>query len=236
LHSPALAGKLHKVVRRAPAVVTSRLARFRSILLAGAGAAFGGPGVPAAFGQDQFVATWLWDVTTQNGDAIVEPGETATITLSIDFTPNVGEVGKSGHTINSLSSASFSVLGELGAEKGVILDWFIDPRLTFVLGDTTTTDGVSLFDSTLVNVAQFHIYDDPIVAIQFQWSPTTATAHMVEYASATKSVWLNEGWVPIEWEVREAVIRFHVIPAPGTAPILAIVPCLRLHRRRRSQQ
>jgi hypothetical protein len=63
-------------------------------------AVLGGPGVPAALGQDEFLATWLWDVTTQNGDAIVEPGETATITLSIDFTPNVGEPGKTGKIID----------------------------------------------------------------------------------------------------------------------------------------
>ena len=57
---------------------------FTSVALAGAT-------TPAlADGPLQGTATWLWDVTTQNGDAIVEPGETATVTISMLIEPDPG--------------------------------------------------------------------------------------------------------------------------------------------------
>jgi hypothetical protein len=234
LHSPALAGKLHKVVRRVPAVVTSRLARFRSILLAGAGAAFGGPGVPSALGQDEFLATWLWDVTTQNGDAIVEPGETATITLSIDFTPNVGEPGKTGKTVSGLYGTIFDVLGGAGATNGKIIAWSIDPRLIVIPGDTTVSDGVSLFGTTLLNSAQFFVADDPITAVAIEWLPSTFSNYDVEYQTCTLGVEVLEDFVVVEWSVVEASLMFQVVPVPGTIALCVAMSALTAYRRRRS--
>jgi hypothetical protein len=212
-------------------VVTRRLARFRSLLLAGAGAAFGGPGVPAAFGQDEFVATWLWDVTTQNGDAIVEPGETATITLSIDFTPSVGEKGKTGSVINGLHFAIFDVLGGPGAANGTILGWTIDWRLTLNLGDTTKTDGVSLFSTALANTVPFYVTDDPLFALSFEWAPIALARYSVGYQTSSVGIWMDEGFSPVQWEVDEAGIRFEVIPPPGPLTLL-IVGVVTYQRRR----
>jgi hypothetical protein len=212
-----LAPRVAGVARRRGGLGTPALAGLATFV-----AVLGGPGVPSALGQDEFLATWLWDVTTQNGDAIVEPGETATITLSIDFTPNVGEKGKTGNVINGLNFAVFDVLGGPGAANGTILGWTIDWRLTLILGDTTKTDGVSLFSTALANPVPFYVTDDPLFALSFEWAPVVLGEYDAHYESHTDQVWLDESYVPVLWDVREAVFSFQVIPGPSGLSLLVI--------------
>jgi hypothetical protein len=189
---------------------------------------------PGAMAQAEGQATWLWDVTTQDGDAIVEPGETATVTLSVDMDPDVGDI-IGDKTVLGFGAAIFDVLGGDGADKGEIIGWEIQNHLDFIAGDTTTTDGTSLFGSTVLQAWGINgiIRDDPIDVISFEWSPSVFSVYDVMYSTATHDIPPGQdGEVGIYlstddwsvslafWRIDEANVRFAVVPAPQTGVIL----------------
>jgi hypothetical protein len=197
-----------------------------AFLLGGAGAAFllGGAGVSPAFGQVVGTGTWLWDVTTQDGDNIVHPGETATITLSLDLDPSVGEQGQSGGSVKAFAGAIFDTLGGLNADKGMILGWKVNPSLTFGVGDVTSTDGISLFGTWADQVCgEVCDPNDPIHVLSLEWQPSMSGTFEVRYATATDSR-LIAVWEGIHLElwttVIEASVSFHVVPVPGALALL----------------
>jgi hypothetical protein len=209
--------------------------------LGGAGAAFllGGAGVSPAFGQVVGTGTWLWDVTTQDGDNIVHPGETATITLSLDMDPSVGEKGQSGGTVIGFGAAIFDTLGGLNADKGTIIGWDVLNSLDFLLGDTTTSDGISLFDTTVGQVpSEVFSKADPISVITFHWQPARTGDFEVRYSTWTDPsmffVWESGDPLGTNWtSIVEAAIRFEVVPAPAgiVALIGALLVAVRSRRR-----
>jgi hypothetical protein len=191
-----------------------------------------------ADGRLQGTATWLYDVTTQNGDALVEPGETATITLSLLMEPDEGD----GHFI-AIGATIFDTLGGDGAAAGHILRWEVHNGLDELTGDLTTTDGVSLYNTTagqiLVGGGPF-TSANPISVLSFEWQPDAYAMFDVEYdtlsniegeqivlvwAGATKKTASS-----IQYPVIDAHISFKVIPAPTTLALLA--PTLAAVRRR----
>ena len=180
-----------------------------------------------AMAQVEGEATWLWSVTTQDGDAIVEPGETAMVTLAIDMEPDTDPDGP----VLGLAGVIFDTLGGANAMKGQVSGWVFHNDLDFVVGDTTTTDGVSLFGSTAAQLPLLDlVHFDPIDVITFEWSPIEAGTYTVDYATVTAS-WetMNPGFASIyvgddrnfenvDWPIAEAAITFDVVPAPGVAP------------------
>ena len=200
------------------------------------GAAVGQP----AFGDGQ--ATWLWDVTTQNGDAVVEPGETALITLSLLMESKMYALDQV-----AIGRADFDTLGDIGAEMGKIFDWQVLNILDNLTGDQTTTDGVNLFNTTAAQIdGQGPFADDnPIGVLEFEWAPSIEGAFKVEYGTFTHTlgmpgviqVWIapDHGVYDLaeEWPVTEAAISFQVVPAPATMGVAAL-GVLAAARRRRS--
>jgi len=167
-------------------------------------------------------ATWLWDVTTQDGDAIVEPGETATVTLSLLMEPFPGEAES-----EAISAAIFDTLGDAGAYKGQILDWQILNDLDNLTGDLTTTDGSSLYNT---NAGQLTVFtgpftsDNPVDVLQFEWMPVESGAFEVGYltdsyteGAHTVRVWEfnDDDAESVVYPVSEAMIEFSVVPGPG---------------------
>jgi len=202
-------------------------------LIALAGAAL----APTALAGDNLLGAYLWNVTTQNGDAIVEPGETASVSLWLDMTPSVVDSNTDGN--QGLSAMIFDSLGSPSAANGRILGWQINEDLGFLTGDLTTTDGVSLFDTNLGQLPLFGPFskNDPIHLIDFEWAPTVAGDYVVEYTTSTHALEFWTGFfsnaqstpaIPIE-----AQISFQVVPAP--ASLLTVAPiALGFLRRRRS--
>jgi hypothetical protein len=195
------------------------------LLVVGLGAA-----CRCAVAQPEVLGTWLWKVTTQDGDAIVEPGETATFTLSMDFSPNVGEAGLTGGEIFGLGLLKFDTLGMAGAEMGQVVGWEILNDLDIDLGDVTTTDGTSLFGTTATQFFLFgpFVHDDPIDVIAVEWAPSTFQDFSVTYETSTDEFLVWEG--PIdqpqtpEWPVVDTVISFQVVPSPsGVLTVLPVV-------------
>lgn len=191
----------------------------------------------SALAQPDVLGTWLWDVTTQDGDAVVEPGETATFTLSMDFSPNVGEAGLTGGEIFGLLYLEFDTLGMAGAAMGQITGWEILNGLDNDMGDVTTTDGVSLFGTTATQFFLFgpFVGDDPIDVIAVEWTPSAYQEFSVDYVTSTALLVVWEG--PIdqpqtpEWPVEDAALSFQVVSSPSG--VLIVLPLFALSGRRR---
>jgi len=189
----------------------------------------------AASGQG--TATWEWAVSTQDGDAVVHPGETATVSLSLNFSP---DVSYPDGPVLGLEEAVFSTLGGTNADQGMILDWSITENLLFLMReDTTTTDGVSLFDTTAAQSVDQDIFlpFDPLAVLEFEWEPAEEGAYTVEYSTSTAvmAVWekTGKGNEGVEWFVEEAEISFAVVPAPSGVVIVIGAALCALSRRTR---
>ena len=164
-------------------------------------------------------ATWIADVTTTNGDEDYQVGEVATVTLSIDFDPDVD-----GVNILGLAATIFDVVGDAGASLGEITSWDVLNSLDELTGDLTETDGTSLFNVNAGQLTQFGPFsdDDPIDVIEFNWSTEQVGPYAVGYETMTESmvVWETDGGddFGVDWAVVEADIEFDVIPGQACYP------------------
>lgn len=186
-------------------------------------------------------ATWLWDVTTENGDAIVEPGETATITLSVDMSPGVNFPDG---PVLGLATGVFDTLGGVNADKGSITGWELLYPFNELIGkgDYTTTDGISLFGTAVGQHPESDVFSpaDPIGIISFMWTSDTPGSYVASYATLTEqiTVWEgsfpgNDNFDPFPWSVVEAEIAFQVVP--GVATGSATIAGLGIYAQRRRQ-
>lgn len=169
-------------------------------------------------------ATWLWDVSTPNGDAIVEPGETATITLSV-----LMDVDAGGAPI-ALFGSIFDTLGGNQADVGNILGWEVLSDLADMFGDVTTTDGISLF-GTYVAQCFFPNFvpctdDNPIDVLSFHWDTDDYSRYSVDFATSTKALQVTIDPMGdqqvIDVPVNEASITFLVVPAPAAVALIGL--------------
>jgi hypothetical protein len=185
----------------------------------------------AASAQVDGTATWLWEVTTESGDAIVEPGETATITLSVDMSP---DVNFPGGPVLGLAYAEFDTLGARNADMGTIEGWDVLGHLDDIFGDQTTTDGVNLFGTVAVQPLD-DLFDpsDPIDVLRFTWAPQQISEYGVAYNTNTILLKVAEIDGTFDWTVVEASISFSVVPGGGsTIPVFMFVAFLGIRRRR----
>jgi len=155
-------------------MITERAVRMTTAVVAAAMVILG-IGVERAHAQDgEFIGEWLWEVTTDDGDALVEPGETAAVTLSVDLDPSVGEAGQTpGLVISAFQGGIFDVLGGINADKGEILGWeYPTEELLFGAGDTATTDGTNVFGVTVAQGLGDAPADtgDPLDVFTFLWA------------------------------------------------------------------
>jgi len=193
----------------------------------------------------QETATWLWDVTTDDGDAVVEPGETATITMSLDMQP-----GDDWETVLGFSGATFDVLGGDGAANGSVLDWQVLNELDFASGpDESFLDGASILniEAAQVPFGPFKI-DDPLDVLEFHWTTDDFGNYAVTYESSTANWFtdeLVEGKVDVLvdpdgdnlgqlalWDAVETSVTFHVVPAPGGVVVFLVGAGAMVRRRR----
>lgn len=195
----------------------------------------------AANAQVGGTAFWQWQVMTEDGDGVVEPGEHATVTLSIDMSPDVAP----GGPVQGFAQSTFDVVGGNEADTGEIVDWHVLSNLD-LLGDTAEKDGVSLFGVFAGQVAgDVFNDDDPIDVFEFMWKPDVYDERVIEYSTFSfldnhgenlivvwegKSVFDAE---PFLWPIEEASISFQVVPAPAGALMLAGALAGTCGRRRR---
>jgi len=184
-----------------------------------------------AFAQEELIGTYIWEVATQDGDALVEPGETATISMFLDLTPDPVDPSESG--VQGLSGMIFDTLGGAGADNGFISGWTANPLLTFLTGDLTTTDGVSLFFTNLgqtgIGFGGLPATEDPLPLLDFEWTPIAEGRYDVQYTSSTHflEVWYGKLFDAVSTPTApvDTSVTFSVVPTPPIAagPLLAIL-------------
>jgi hypothetical protein len=202
--------------------------RFQTVVVLGA--------MPCA-AQAQ-VGTWLWEVTTQDGDAIVEPGESATILLSLDFVPDVDPIGP----VYGLANVLFDVQGAKNAATGMIPEDpdghpgdVLDPW-DDAFYEQQTSDGTSLFGVLAGQSFKGIDHDDPAHILLFEWIPDEYAAYQVTYETLTEglAMWVDpDEQIPVLWDVVEATVVFQVVPSPGAA-VLILMGVLASRRSRSS--
>jgi hypothetical protein len=195
-----------------------------------------------ATAQDE-MASWLWTVETDDGDALVEPGESAIVTLTLDLEPDAGEGDVLG-----FGAAIWDTIGSSGASNGQLVDWLILNHLGELLGDVTTTDGVSLFGTVAGDLPGIgpDTFWDPIDVLQFEWTTDEYSNYTVEYDTFSASYATGErglidiylehapgDYEAVQWPVVEAAVSFQVVPAPGALVPGAILLTTFASRRRR---
>lgn len=198
-----------------------------------------------ATGAHAQTATWTWEVLTDDGDALVEPGETASVTLTMDLTPDAGEGDVLG-----FGGAAWDTLGSGGALNGQIVDWEILNDLAEVYGDLTITDGVSLFGTVAADLPGVgpDTFFDPIDVLRFDWVPDVYEESTAVYDTFTSSIFTGDaGMVDVflertpgdyelvQWPVAEAQVAIQVVPGPGAGLALVLLGlatrCRRSHSR-----
>jgi len=198
---------------------------WKRMVVVGAAIAAGLTGAPAL--GEEFTGVWTWEVTTDDGDAVVEPGETAAVTLLMDLEPSVGEPGPTeGLVVN--------------AANGQIVDWEIPEILLTGPGfDLTETDGVNLFGVSVVQGLGIQTIDDddPLEIITYFWKTEDYSSYTVDYVTNTLLLFAWEGELPFETindfplEPVEATVAFDVVPAPSTLALLGLLLIQRKRRR-----
>jgi len=191
-----------------------------------------------AFGEP-LVGTVLWEVSTQDGDALVEPGETATVSLALEMMPDVVAQDEDGN--QGFSAMIFDTLGGAGAANGQIIGWEPNQDLTFLTGDLTTTDGVNLFFTNLGQLALAggpFAKDNPIDLLSFEWEPAVTGSYTVEYFTSTDILQFWTGTFADSTSTTagtlDAPITFEVVPGPGTALGPAMLGVMTFLRRSRA--
>jgi len=196
-----------------------------------------------AWAGEEPSVTWLWEVTTDDGDALVEPGETASITLSADMEPSVGEPGQTdGFIVVGLAATIFDTLGGLNADRGGIVGWEVLNMLTFPTGDLTTTDGVSLFNTHAGQGPTFNVIfttDDPVDVLTFSWSTDDFSGYTAHYQTHTSVFAIGESEGDLNFDntfavtdILEAQVQFQVAPSPPVSAAV-LLAMLAVRRRRR---
>ena len=155
-------------------------------------------------------ATWNASISTPNGDETVDFGDEATITLSLDFDPDVD-----GENIFGLAAVIFDVLGDDGAADGHITGWTVLNSLAELTGDLTTTDGVSLFGVNAGQLTDFGPFTpaDPLDVLEFGWTSDVNDTFLVSYDTATEAMflWETDGdgdEMSVEWVAIETKAQF----------------------------
>jgi len=135
-------------------------------------------------------AVWQASVTTDDGDPVVDPGEIATITLSLDL------VTQFDAPLVGLAATIFDTLANgPAADKGQIVGWQVLNDLDFLTGDFTQTDGDSLFNTNAGQITSFgpFTFDNPIDVLEFQYQPNEFDGSVVAYTTDTSDLLVWEG-------------------------------------------
>lgn len=180
---------------------------------------------------------WLHRVLTDDGDAVVEPGETATIRFSIDYEPSLGSIDPStGFEVYGFGEVWCNFTGIRNWATGFV-GWHADPQLIWISGDLTAKDEStqSLSGTYLAqNPGAFGGFwrIDPYPSVMdIYWDPKGdySPRHVELLADAVDDkvgLWLDIG----PWQEQyvfpfaDGLVAFDVVPAPGATSVgLAMV-------------
>ena len=186
-------------------------------------------GIAAAAGAQTM--TYNWSVTDDgNGDGLIEPGESAMLTLSASMDPD-----QSG-TDGGFAGSIYEILGGTNWDTGVVavhdnlLDALTDDG-TLVGNDVT---GIESFQLPLF-FNPFFDASNPIDIYKITWTPNDYTARSVDVSDANhqnNDVYTDNFGTSIPYTAVINGANFQVVPAPASMALLGLGGFVATRRRR----
>ncbi len=178
------------------------------------------------------VATWYWTVSdTGNGNGLIEPGESAVLTLWLAFEPRQDQLG------GGFAQAGFyDILGNSAWAEG-----HVEERTQLL--PYSTSDGVLDEENNILGLDHFQfpwVFDgyfrseNPIDMFIIRWAPVTYAHRTVslDNGAPVANIYTDAFGATILYSGTGGSVTFHVVPAPASAA--AFVLCaLAASRRRR---
>lgn len=180
------------------------------------------------------VATWYWTVSdTGNGDGLIEPGESALLTLWLSFEPRQDQAGGGVAFIGP-----YDILGNdrwsLGSvEQHTNLLLIGDGQDAGVLDDSNNIRGIEHFQYAKFLGAPFRA-DNPIDLVFLHWTPHDHKpgAVILENGAPDAHIYTDIWGNTLLYAGAGGSVTFHVVPAPASAPAFGLCALAALRRRR----
>ena len=175
--------------------------------------------VPAAARAD--VASWFWTVSdTGNGDGIIQPGESALLTLWAGFEPGATGLSEAG---------PYAVTGDPVWKVGVIdaYENLLDPEHAFGAGtlddSTNTISGIHHFQWPPVIGHEFNA-DNPVAIYSIRWRPDRYFLESVTLGNDAPNAWIytDDFGTRALYEGVGGARTFSIVPAPMGSAVLAM--------------
>ena len=186
-------------------------------------------GIAAAAGAQTM--TYTWTVSDDgNGDGIIEPGESAMLTLSALMDPD--QSANDGGFAGSI----YEILGGTNWDTGVVA---VHDNLL----DALTDDG-TLVGNDITNIESFQLplffnpfFDasNPIDIYKITWTPNDYSSRTVEVSDANhqnNDVYTDNFGTSIPYQAVVNGASFRVVPAPASLALLGLGGLVANRRRR----
>jgi hypothetical protein len=181
------------------------------------------------------VATWFWTVSdTGNGDGVIEPGESARITLWAGFDPRHDYSG------GFSEAGPYTISGDAAWSAGIVEEYrnLLDPEHAFgdgtLDGATNAIAGVHHFQWSPGIGDQFNP-SNPIMLYAIRWKPANYDPTTVLVGNGGPDAWIYTSSVGDRslYAGAGGAGTFVVVPAPCTGLMLPVAAVLCPARRRR---
>jgi len=177
--------------------------------------------------------TWILDAPAEVG-----PGETFTVSLTLDYDPDVVAPDEDGN--QGLSASIFDVAGSSPDGNSFSVDsWSIAEDLIFLTGDLTTSDGTGLQG---VNIGQLTLFgpftaDDPLAVLTFEVTAGPEVNTNIDFSTVTEAfqLWIgvfDDNPTSTPFDPTEGNSNTFVTPTPASAALLGLGGLVALRRRR----
>ncbi len=166
------------------------------------------------------IATWSWTVSdTGNGDGLVEPGESALLSLWIGFDPEAIGVSEAG---------PYFITGDGRWQAGTVEGYKNELDQLGIYGDGTLDDTTN----TITDIQHFQlppffnnefITHNPIKVYTIQWKPATYRIGSVMLTAEVPGVWIytDDFGERALYDGTGGSGTFSIAPAPATVAVFA---------------
>ncbi|MDQ7014257.1 MAG: PEP-CTERM sorting domain-containing protein [Planctomycetota bacterium] len=172
--------------------------------------------------------TYSWSVSdTGNGDGIIEPGESALLTMIATMDP--GATGFAGSIYDIIGGMNWDT-GSVDSYVNSLKDLTDDGTLQ-ANGDITTIESFQLPPAFNGNF----ISDNPIELYNITWTPNDYSARTVEVGDANhlnNDVYTDDFGTSIPYAGVDGTASFSVVPAPASMALLGLGGLVATRRRR----
>jgi MYXO-CTERM domain-containing protein len=174
--------------------------------------------------------TYSWSVSdTGNGDGMIEPGESALLTLSASMDP-APAVGFAGSIYDILGTSNWAT-GSVDSYENLVDSLATGPG---TLGGNNDITGIEAFQLPPFFNAEYN-GDNPIALYAITWTPADYTARTVAVADANhqnNDVYTDDFGTSEGYDGVDGAASFQVVPAPASMALLGLGGLVATRRRR----